>query len=162
MRTIICWKKSLWWLELLIVMIDEWFKYQMLLKRLRWLKFWLRNNKSDVFLWPQLFFFFFFWSCITVYPNDILDWFLIFDIFWLCIRANLKKKKMMSTCFEIRVRIRLKILYSNFLFIHHEAEVGVWFYIVKNCYTSWNLCSKMSKMWSILLRNTVEFAPWLR
>ena len=24
-----------------------------------------------------------------------------------------------------RVRIRLKILYSNFLFIHHEAEVGI-------------------------------------
>ena len=31
----------------------------------------------------------------------------------------------------VRVRIRLKILYSNFLFIHHEAEVGIWFYIVK-------------------------------
>ena len=30
----------------------------------------------------------------------------------------------------------------------------------KNCYTSWNLCSKMSKMWSIFLRYTVEFAPW--
>ena len=30
-----------------------------------------------------------------------------------------------------RVRIRLKILYSNFLFIHYEAEVGIWFYIVK-------------------------------
>ena len=30
-----------------------------------------------------------------------------------------------------RVQIRLKILYSNFLFIHHEAEVGIWFYIVK-------------------------------
>ena len=32
-------------------------------------------------------------------------------------------------CF--RVWIHLKILYSNFLFIHHEAEVGIWFYIVK-------------------------------
>ena len=31
----------------------------------------------------------------------------------------------------------------------------------KNCYTSWNLCSKMSKMLSILLRDKVEFAPWL-
>ena len=30
-----------------------------------------------------------------------------------------------------RVQIRLKILYSNFLFIHQEAEVGIWFYIVK-------------------------------
>ena len=30
-----------------------------------------------------------------------------------------------------RVWIRLKILYSNFLFIHHEAKVGIWFYIVK-------------------------------
>ena len=30
-----------------------------------------------------------------------------------------------------RVRICLKILYSNFLFIHHEAEVGIWFYTVK-------------------------------
>ena len=29
------------------------------------------------------------------------------------------------------MRICLKILYSNFLFIHHEAEVGIWFYIVK-------------------------------
>ena len=32
----------------------------------------------------------------------------------------------------------------------------------KNCYTSWNLCSKMSKMWSILLRDTVEFTPWFQ
>ena len=31
-----------------------------------------------------------------------------------------------------RVRIHLKILYSNFLFIHHEAEVGIRFYMVKN------------------------------
>ena len=30
-----------------------------------------------------------------------------------------------------RVRIHLKILYSNFLFIHLEAEVGIWLYIVK-------------------------------
>ena len=30
-----------------------------------------------------------------------------------------------------KVRIHLKILYSNFLFIHHETEVGMWFYIVK-------------------------------
>ena len=61
-----------------------------------------------------------------------------------------------------RVQICLKILYSNFLFIHHEAEVGIWFYIVKKIkmLVSWNLCSKMSKMWSILLRDTVKFAPW--
>ena len=30
-----------------------------------------------------------------------------------------------------RVQICLKILFSNFLFIHHEAKVGIWFYIVK-------------------------------
>ena len=59
-------------------------------------------------------------------------------------------------CFWLdRVRIRLKILYSNYLFIHHETEVGIWFYIVKHFCTS-----KMSKMWSILLRDTVEYAPW--
>ena len=33
--------------------------------------------------------------------------------------------------FMLRVRIRLKILYSNFRFIHHEAEVGIYIYIVK-------------------------------
>ena len=59
------------------------------------------------------------------------------------------------------MQIHLKILYSNFLFIHHEAEVGRAYMILhcKNCYTSWNLCSKVSKMWSILLRNTVKFTP---
>ena len=31
-----------------------------------------------------------------------------------------------------RVQIHLKILYSNFLFIHHEADVGIWIDIVKN------------------------------
>ena len=33
-----------------------------------------------------------------------------------------------------------------------------WYRILhcENCYTSWNLCSKMSKMWSILLRGTVK------
>ena len=31
----------------------------------------------------------------------------------------------------IRVKIHLKILYSNFLFIHHTAKVGLGFYIVK-------------------------------
>ena len=36
-----------------------------------------------------------------------------------------------SDIHPIRVQIRLKILYNNFLFIHHEAEVGTWFYIVK-------------------------------
>ena len=53
-----------------------------------------------------------------------------------------------------RVQICLKILYSNFLFIQHVAEVVIWF--GKNCYRSWNLCSKMSKMWSILLLDTVD------
>ena len=63
------------------------------------------------------------------------------------------------------MRISLKFLCSNFLFIHHEVEVGIGFYCYlhcKNCYTSWNLCSKMFKMWSILLRAGVEFHFGLR
>ena len=29
------------------------------------------------------------------------------------------------------VRVCVKILYRNFMFIHHEAKVGMWFYMVK-------------------------------
>ena len=48
--------------------------------------------------------------------------------------------------------------------IGHSSWGQSWYMImmilhVKNCYTSGNLCSKLSKMWSILLRNTGEFAP---
>ena len=61
---------------------------------------------------------------------------------WKCLPVQKKKKKWILRsptgseitcffCFPIRVRIRSKILYSNFLFIHYDAEVGIWFYIVK-------------------------------
>ena len=45
--------------------------------------------------------------------------------------------------FKSRVRIRLKILYSNFLFIHREAEVGIWFYIVKTAIQA-EICDPMT------------------
>lgn len=38
-----------------------------------------------------------------------------------------------------RVQIRSKILYSNFLFIHHEATVGIWFNIV-NTVIQFKIC----------------------
>ena len=50
--------------------------------------------------------------------------------------SNAKNFSVWFQCPWTRVRIRLKILYSNFLFIHHEAEVGIWFYIVKTAIQS--------------------------
>ena len=82
------------------------------------------------------------------------------NIQWSC-------QKAVSHC---RMRIPLKILYSKFLFIYHEAKFGIRFYMVKtkNCYTRWNLCSRLSKMWSNLLHDTGqlqtlsdwEFTTW--
>ena len=45
--------------------------------------------------------------------------------------CTLNMFNLLTVKYENREWIRLKILYSNFLFIHHEAEVGTWFYIVK-------------------------------
>ena len=50
-----------------------------------------------------------------------------------------EKKSLIKSLYEAkwltaitgRVRLHSKILYSNFLFIRHEAEVGIWFYIAK-------------------------------
>ena len=57
------------------------------------------------------------------------------------------------------MQIHLKNLYSNFIFIHHEAKVDMTLHC-KNYYTSWNLCSKLSSIWSILLHDTGKFVPW--
>ena len=51
------------------------------------------------------------WYCDVIFPT------------WIC--------KISKTYITTRVRIRLKIVYSNFLFIHHEAKDGIWFYIIK-------------------------------
>ena len=50
---------------------------------------------------------------------------------WLPGGGTYIQRWIWSSYKKTRVRIRFKILYSNFLFIHHEAEVGSWFYIAK-------------------------------
>ena len=53
-----------------------------------------------------------------------------------------------------RVRIRLKILYNNFLFIHRKAEAGIWFYIVKTAKQTEICVAKCLKC------DVEHFAPW--
>ena len=56
----------------------------------------------------------------------------------------------------------LKILKSIFLFIHHKAKVGIGFNIVKPAIQVQISVAKLSNMVSILLCNTVKFAPCLK
>ena len=54
----------------------------------------------------------------------------------------------------VRLRFRLKIMNSNFLlFITRQSSLYGIQQHGKICYTSWNLCSRLSKMWSILLHD---------
>ena len=63
-------------------------------------------------------------------------------------------------CSGCKSQICLKVLWSNFLFIYHSwGQIWNISYVVKTAIVSWYLCSKLSKMLSILLRDTSEFAP---
>ena len=73
------------------------------------------------------------------------------------------RQKILWPCPSTIVWTQGANLFENFVkqFSVHSSWGWGWYMILhcKNCYTSWNLWSKMSKMQSILLRDTVEFAP---